>query len=118
MNYIVTGCSGFIGTHLVASLARHGDGGILLSRSAPKLVPEGFQWVPWQAGQPAAIPTPPEDACLVHLAAKHHVPDPRSADVRTFQEVNVKATRQLLEDSSRLNIQRFIHFYRSTQNGS
>lgn len=110
MNYIVTGCSGFIGGHLVAALARNGERGILLSRSAPKPVPAGFQWVPWQAGQPAVIPTPLDDACLVHLAAKHHVPNPRSADVRAFYEINVEGTRQLLEDCTRLGIEHFIYF--------
>jgi uncharacterized protein (TIGR01777 family) len=50
MKVLISGGSGFIGSHLVASLARDGHDVVVLSRrSEPKEPPKGVRYLPWDA---------------------------------------------------------------------
>lgn len=108
--YLITGANGFIGRRLVERFAAAGARGTLLCRRVPEKVPSGFAWEMWRAGRSVTLPAAGPDACVLHLATIHHVERPDAAALASFDEVNVRGTRQLLADCAAAGIQRFIYF--------
>lgn len=108
--YIITGATGFIGGHLIRSLAERNESALLLSRRTPAPLPDGFTWQRWEANLPAKLPRLAPDACVIHLATHHHVENPTPNQDRLCVEINVHGTRQLLADCSAAGLRRFIYF--------
>ena len=108
---LVTGASGFLGTHLCAALMAEGDPVRGLVRGA-SVLPSGVE--PFQAADLAD-----RDALrravagvenVVHLAARVHVMRDATADpLSAFRMVNVEGTRALLEAAASVGVRRFVY---------
>lgn len=102
---MITGASGFIGTHLMAEMARRGLPRIGVSRQrAPDLV-----WVPsYGANTDWSAQLSGVDA-IVHLAARVHVMRETNADpLGQFRKANVEATLNLARQAASAGLRRFI----------
>jgi nucleoside-diphosphate-sugar epimerase len=107
---LVTGASGFIGRHLVASLAARGEKVVAVSRHQPTSV-AGVEWKPTPELSDGTNWAPLLIGCdaLVHLAAVAHrrVTDHNSY-LAELQRVNVDATVRLYEASRSCGMKRFV----------
>ena len=95
--WVVTGGSGFIGTHLVSALLAQGFSVVNLDRQPPKVAEHGHAWrrptdLLDRAATEAALSDLP-DYVLVHLAART---DTHSDDVSDYRD-NHEATASLLD---------------------
>ncbi len=99
VNILVTGASGFIGTHLCKKLEADGHEVVRISRA--------------QTGDLASFEGWHELLqnidCVIHLAARVHQTDAKAAsDADAFQRDNVQATERLLNACEQIHINRFI----------
>ncbi|MGV3771820.1 MAG: NAD-dependent epimerase/dehydratase family protein [Verrucomicrobiales bacterium] len=108
MKIIVTGASGFIGSHLVKALAEAGHSGIAVSRRRVEGLPPGWKWMERNQmlkGAPDATVN-----LVIHMEVKQHVQNPSAADLKEFETVNVLGTREWLQFSGRHGINNFLYF--------
>lgn len=104
----VVGATGFVGSHLVPHLASSGHGVIAISRDGRRLdgwteagVEARAADVTGETGLEAALSG--ADA-VVHLAAI-----PRESRGRTFEAVNVRGTRRVVDAATAAGIPRIVH---------
>ncbi|HUO84160.1 MAG TPA: NAD-dependent epimerase/dehydratase family protein, partial [Thermoanaerobaculia bacterium] len=107
MKVMITGASGFIGSHLVPLLAERGHAVRIASRRRPEAA---LEIVPiesiggrtdWQAALDG-IDT------VVHLAGVAHRPVPGIEAEARIHEVNVEATARLAGEARRAGVRSFI----------
>ncbi len=107
MKTLVTGATGFVGSHLAERLRRQGDEVVALVRSparARALRELGVTLVPGDLGDPAAL------AQALHgVEVVHHVAGLTAARSEAeFHAVNVEGTARLLEAAARAGVRRFV----------
>lgn len=109
MRYLITGATGFIGSHLAEAFVQRGRSITALVRpgsDASLLERLGIDIVRGELNEPATIHRALEDVEVVlHCAAKMGNWGP----VEEYRKVNVEGLRTLLEASKGLGLSRFIH---------
>jgi len=111
LRIVVTGCTGFLGAHIVPALTEAGhevtgtvEPGVA---SSPENVP--LHSVDICSGDGLAVPFDGADA-VVHLAARNHVLRERSKDpLSEYRKVNVEGTRNVLRTASSTGVKIFLH---------
>lgn len=103
----VVGATGFVGSHLVPHLVKAGHRVIAISRDGRRL-PE------WPEGgveaRAADVTGEGVDAALAGTeGVVHLVAIPRETKGRTFDEVNVRGTRRVVEAAERAGVKRLVH---------
>ena len=111
---LVTGGTGFIGSHLVGTLVSKGEDVRMLVRETSKVErfkKLGVDFVYGDITDKGTLKGIAEDVDIVyHLAAMGHVSAISDAAYQKFREVNVKGTKNLAEECSNYPISKFIHF--------
>ena len=114
MVILVTGGTGFIGSHLVDTLVSKGEDVRVLIRKTSKVEKfknRGVDFVYGDITDKITLKGIARDVDVVyHLAARGHVSAISDAAYREFREVNVKGTKNLAEECSNHPISKFIHF--------
>lgn len=106
---LVTGATGFTGGHLVRALVHDGRPVRVVVRSAARAsaLPPGIDVREADITEPAAVSRVVEGVSTVyHLAAAYREASHREEG---YWQVNVGATRNLLEAATRAGVQRFVH---------
>lgn len=106
---LVTGATGFTGQHLVRALVNDGRPVRVVVRSAARAsdLPAGVDVREADITNPAAVSSVVEGVSTVyHLAAAYREASHREEG---YWQVNVGATRNILEAASRAGVQRFVH---------
>ena len=107
---LVTGATGFTGSHLVRSLVADGVPVRVIARSAERahqILPDGVEIVEGDIADPEVIARAMRDVATVyHLAAVYR--EARHPDLR-YREVNVEASRLLLDAAARGSVRRYVH---------
>ena len=101
---LVTGATGFTGSHLVRSLVADGVPVRVIARSAERAhqsLPDGVEIVDGDIADPEVIALVMGDVSTVYREARH--PDLR------YREVNVEASRLLLDAAARGSVRRYVH---------
>lgn len=102
---LVTGAAGFVGSHLIAEMARRGLRSKGITRSQmPDLVtvPSYNSKVDWREVLQGT-------ATVVHLAARVHVMHETAADpLALFRDANVKSTTNLARQAAETGVRRFV----------
>jgi len=113
MNILVTGASGFVGSHLLTDLVR-GHRLYVLTRQESPSQQDGVTWLPGDLSRgDFALSLPPKMDVVICLAqSKAYRQFPEQA--RDIFEVNVNSTLSLLEYARRAGVQTFI--FASTAN--
>jgi nucleoside-diphosphate-sugar epimerase len=116
---LVTGATGFIGSHLVEHLRREGVAVVAGVRALPASPLAGVQYATFDMETPGAWAL---DAlhgvdCLLHLAAHVHVMKQSVGDKQRFHAVNVAATQALAERAADAGVQRFVFLSSIKVNG-
>jgi GDP-4-dehydro-6-deoxy-D-mannose reductase len=96
---LVTGASGFVGTHLLATLRAQHPGATLLAASHQGTVPGADETIPFNLLDPASFPASLRAArpdAVVHLAAQAAVQDSFQDPQRTWR-INVDGSRALAQ---------------------
>jgi dihydroflavonol-4-reductase len=107
---LVTGATGFTGSHLVRSLVADGVAVRVIARSAERareILPDGIEIVEGDIADPEVIECSMQGVSTVyHLAAVY-----REArhPVLHYREVNVEGSRLLLEAAVRASVRRYVH---------
>ncbi len=107
MRALVTGATGFIGSHLVRTLLRRGDSVRVLARSAAKAAPlgtAGAQIIVADLGEPFSL-----TEALAGIDTVFHLVSAIRAPRATFERVDVRGTERLLEAAERAGIKRFVY---------
>jgi len=104
---LVTGGSGFLGSHLLPRLTEAGHSVRSLSRGEPPaLSPPGVEWIRGDLNDPAAVKASLQDVeAVYHLAGRVSF-DPQEAPL--MFALHVTATRTLLEACRAAGVARFI----------
>jgi dihydroflavonol-4-reductase len=107
---LVTGATGFTGSHLVRALVADGVPVRVIARSverARRLLPDGVEIVEGDIADPEVIERAMRGVRTVyHLAAVYR--EAKHPDLR-YREVNVEASRLLLEAACRASVNRYVH---------
>lgn len=107
MRALVTGGSGFVGSHLVEALRRRGDEVVALVRSPRKaaiLEPFGVTLAPGTLEDPEALAR-----ALEGIEVVYHVAGLTAArDAAEFHRVNVAGTTRLLDAAAAAGVRRFV----------
>lgn len=107
---LVTGATGFAGSHLTRALAADGTRVRVIARSAARAreaLPAGVEIVEGDLTDPATVVRAMDGVRTVyHIAAMYRQAKHRDAD---YALVHVEATRLLLEAASDQRVQRFVH---------
>ncbi len=107
---LVTGATGFTGSHLVRSLVADGVPVRVIARSAERareILPDGVDIVEGDVADRDVIECAMQGVGVVyHLAAVFR--EARHRDLR-YREVNVEASRLLLEAAVRASVSRYVH---------
>lgn len=107
MRALVTGAAGFIGSHLVATLAAAGAEVRAFDRRAPEWLPPGAEVAVGELLDAAALAQAMRDCDSVfHLAALYSY---ARADGTAMEAVNVEGTRAVLEQAARGTRCRVVH---------
>jgi dihydroflavonol-4-reductase len=101
MNILVTGGTGFLGSHLLPLLVADGHKVLLLGRSIPsRELPQGVEFRQGDLKDRALVRSALEDMDAVyHLAGRVSF---RDKDARQMYELHVDCTREMLRDISKL----------------
>ncbi len=108
---LVTGASGFIGSHLVERLLREGHEVRGLTRSASRGAPPlpGLEWVEGDICDEVAVKTAAAGVdTIFHLAAKVHETHEISQDGQAYERVNVGGTLNLLKAAESAAVRRLV----------
>ena len=111
MRVVVTGCTGFIGSHLIPALAGAGYdvAGIVEPGDAGGLGDFPSHTVDICGGDGLAAAFIRADV-VIHLAARSHVLRERSKDpLSEYRKVNVEGTRNVLRAASAAGVKIFLH---------
>jgi len=107
---LVTGATGFTGSHLVRSLMADGVPVRIIARSAERarqIFPDGIEIIEGDIADPQVIERAMAGVGTVyHLAAVYR--EAKHPDLR-YREVNVEASRLLLEAAVRASVRRYVH---------
>jgi len=104
---LVTGASGFIGSHVVAALAAAGHEVRAFDRRAPAEVPTGVEAVAGDVLDADALARAAQGCDGVfHLAALYSY---ARAHARVMESVNVDGTRAVLAAAARAGVRRVVH---------
>ena len=107
MKALVTGATGFVGSHLVRALLSRGDSVRILARSADRaapLVALGAEVVVGDLAEPCAVAGVTEGSETVfHLVSAMSAPD------AVFEQVDVQGTQALLREAERTGVRRFVY---------
>jgi len=117
---LVTGASGFVGTHLCAMLADHGWRVVAASRSPvsdfhngrikPVVLSLSSDPSAWQSALSSVH-------CVLHLAAHVHRLGRRERSATTFDEVNVQGSRFVAEQAAQARVRRLVYLSSIKVNG-
>jgi dihydroflavonol-4-reductase len=101
---LITGASGFIGSHVAAELALHGAEVRAFCRSEPPPCARVAEWVPGDVRDGDAVRRAAADCqAIVHVAAVYSYARCRA---REMEAVNVQGTRNVLEAAARPRVPR------------
>jgi dihydroflavonol-4-reductase len=107
---LVTGATGFTGSHLVRSLVADGTPVRVIARSeerARKILPEGVDVIEGDIADPKVIERSMQGVSTVyHLAAVYR--EAKHPELR-YREVNVEASRMLLDAAVEASVRRYVH---------
>jgi nucleoside-diphosphate-sugar epimerase len=107
---LVTGATGFTGSHLVGALAGDGEAVRVVARSAARAreaLPRSVEIVEGDLTDPATVARAVEGTrTIYHIAAMYRQAKHRDAD---YARVHVDATRLLLEAAYTGGVERFVH---------
>ena len=102
----VIGATGFVGSHLVPHLAHAGHRVIAVSRHGRR----NADWTDAVEARAADVTASGlDDALAGSDAAVHLVAIPRQTKGLTFEEINVRGTRRVVDAAERAGITRFVH---------
>jgi len=104
---LVTGGCGFLGTHLVRALGRAGHAVRVLDPSPPGRAVPGVEYVRGSVTEEEDVRRAIRDVGVVHHVAGRA--GLWSADRETFERVNHRGTRTVLEAARRAGVERFVH---------
>ena len=114
MKVLVTGGTGFVGSYLVPELLRHGMTCRLLTRSissAEDRFPGEIDFFEGDVTQAETLKGVAKGVThVIHMAAEGHVTAMSDEALRSFVNVNVRGTENLLRACSGHGIKRFVHF--------
>jgi nucleoside-diphosphate-sugar epimerase len=108
MKALVTGATGFVGTHLTRALIRHGDSVRILARTAERAAPlqaAGADVRLGDVGEPASLRGVAEGIEVVF----HLVRSPTSASAEVFDRIDVRGTEHLLDEAKRAGVRRVVY---------
>src|SRR4051794_27226640 len=108
---LVTGGTGFIGSHVVRALSSAGTPVRLLARSQPAHLPSGVELALVDGLDDSAQLDRAMQGCdtVIHLAGRAHVLRDRESDpLREFRRINVEGTTRVLESAAKSNVTRFV----------
>ncbi|MCB9992840.1 MAG: NAD(P)-dependent oxidoreductase [Hyphomicrobiaceae bacterium] len=108
MRVIVSGATGFLGTHLVRRLLSDGIGVVALGRDIEKgriLEEIGAAFVPSDLERPESCPRVPDADAFVHAAALSS----NWGATRAFVSANVEGTRTAIKLARDAGVKRFVH---------
>jgi dihydroflavonol-4-reductase len=104
---LVTGASGFIGSHVVAALAAAGHEVRAFDRRAPAELPAGVEAIDGDVLDADSLARSAQGCDAVfHLAALYSY---ARAHARAMQAVNVDGTRAVLDAAARAGVRRVVH---------
>lgn len=106
---LVTGSTGFTGGYLVRALVESGEPVRVIVRSAARAaaLPRGIEVIEADIGDPAAVSSAVQGVgTIYHLAAAYREAAHREGG---YRQVNVEATRNLLEAAALHGVERFVH---------
>ncbi|HUQ15892.1 MAG TPA: NAD-dependent epimerase/dehydratase family protein [Gemmatimonadales bacterium] len=107
---LVTGATGFTGSHLVRALVADGARVRVIARSAARareILPEVIEIVEGDIADPGVVERAVEGVATVyHLAAVYR--EAKHRDSR-YREVNVDASRRLLDAALAADVRRYVH---------
>lgn len=105
---LVTGANGFVGSVLCERLTRSGYAVRAVMREAHSIPIEDKVVVGDIGAQPDWAAALRDVDCVLHLAARAHRTDDRSADAQSYFEVNELGTMYLAQAAARAGIRRFV----------
>ena len=119
MNYLVTGCTGFVGQYLVRSLlVQHNTKVVCVGRNEAILPNAGFIKIDDINGSTNWIEALKNIDIVIHLAARVHVMNEISANpITEFRKVNVDGTKQLAMQAAKAGVKRFVYVSSIKVNG-
>jgi len=98
---VVFGGAGFIGSHLVASLARAGASVTVADHEAPTRLPHGAVFVPTDVREPIGLALAASDPLVFNLAAVHRTPGHPDHE---YFETNVAGARNVTDFCARHSV--------------
>ncbi len=108
---LITGASGFIGSHLVERLLAEGYPLLLLAHRHPPSRREGVETVQGDLSDKTTIKKAVSSCDTVfHLAGKVHETDEWEENDETYRTINVLGTRHLLDAAVSNGVRRFVFF--------
>jgi nucleoside-diphosphate-sugar epimerase len=107
MKALVTGATGFVGSHLVRSLLRRRDSVRVLAREAEKAAPlqaDGAEVRLGDLGVPASL-----QGIAEGMDAVFHLGSVMRGSASDFERVDIRGTERLLEEAQRAGVRRFVY---------
>jgi UDP-glucose 4-epimerase len=116
---LVTGATGFVGSHLLERLVHEGVAVVAAVRTPSARPLPGVQYATFDLEKPAdwQLDCLRDVDCVFHLAARVHVMKQTAQDKERFRTVNVAATRALAEHAALAGVRRFVYLSSIKVNG-